>query len=61
MVRNKHNTPVVIKYIFWQMTAKNPKSVYACVNNGEAVCPTEIERQSICLNGDIGDMLKQVS
>ena len=28
------NTPVIIKYPFWQMTAKNPKAIYACVNYG---------------------------
>ena len=27
-----YNTPVIIKYPFWQMTAENPKSVYACIN-----------------------------
>ena len=51
------NTPVIIKYPFWQMTAENPKAVYACVNDGEAVCPKEIEGQSICLNGDIGTVV----
>lgn len=52
------NTPGIIKYPFWQMTAKNPKAVYLCINNGEAICPKEIERQSICINGDIGTVLK---
>ena len=47
------NTPVIIKYPFWQMTAKNPKAVYACVNFGEAMCPREIAEQSICLDRDI--------
>lgn len=49
-----YNTPGIIKYPFWQMTAKNPSAVYACVNYGEAVCPKEIETQSICIDGDIG-------
>ncbi len=49
-----YNTPVVIKYPFWQMTAGNPKAVYACINDGEAVCPQEIKNQAICINGDIG-------
>jgi len=49
-----YNTPVVIKYPFWQMTAGNPKAVYACINDGEAVCPREIKNQAICINGDIG-------
>lgn len=55
-----YNTPVIIKYPFWQMTAKNPKATYACLNFGEAVCPHEIERQSICINGDIGEILRQI-
>ena len=33
-----YNTPAIIKYSFWQMTAKNSKAVYACVNFGEAFC-----------------------
>ncbi len=54
------NTPVIIKYPFWQMTAGNPKAVYACVNRGEAMCPHEIENQSICIDGDIGKVLEKV-
>ena len=52
-----YNTPVIIKYPFWQMTAKNPKAVYACINNGEAVCPKEITAQSICINSDINRVI----
>ena len=52
-----YNTPVIIKYPFWQMTAKNPKAIYACINQGQAVCPQEIERQSVCLNADIDGTL----
>lgn len=48
-----YNTPVIIKFPFWKITAKNPNAVYACVNKGEAVCPEEIRGQSICLNMDI--------
>ena len=51
------NTPVIIKYPFWQMTAENPEATYACLNYREAFCPKEIERQSICVDGDIGDTL----
>lgn len=42
------------------MTAKNPSAVYACVNYGEAVCPKEIETQSICIDGDIGTVLSDL-
>lgn len=33
MVRNKHNTPGIIKYPFWQMTTESQESVYACLKN----------------------------
>lgn len=52
------NTPVIIKYPFWQMTAENPNAVYACINRGEASCPAEIRAQSICLDMDIGEALR---
>lgn len=56
-----YNTPVIIKYPFWQMTAKNPNAIYACINQGQAVCPQEIERQSVCINADIGQILQNLS
>ena len=54
------NTPVIIKYPFWQMTMVNKNAVYACVNYGEAFCPEEISDRSICINGDIGELLEAV-
>ncbi|MCD7755869.1 MAG: Sir2 silent information regulator family NAD-dependent deacetylase [Firmicutes bacterium] len=54
------NTPVIIKYPFWRMTAKNPKAVYACINKGEAFCPQEISHQSICIDDDIGAVLASI-
>ena len=56
-----YNTPIIIKYPFWQMTAKNPNATYACINQGQAVCPQEIERQSVCINADIGQVLQSLS
>ena len=53
-----YNTPVIIKYPFWQMTAENPKAVYACVNQGAAVCPREIEKRSLCFDADITSVLQ---
>lgn len=55
------NTPGIIKYPFWQMTAKNPKAVYACVNYGEALSPREIAKRSICLNVDIKKLLDNLT
>ena len=56
-----YNTPGIIKYPFWQMTAKNPNAIYACINQGQAVCPPEIERRSVCVNADIGQVLQNLS
>lgn len=54
------NTPGIIKYPFWQMTHANPNATYACVNYGEAIAPHEIEAKSICINGDIGEVLDEL-
>ena len=54
------NTPVIIKYPFWQMILKNDKAVYACLNYGEAFCPGEIENRSICIDGDIGEVMEAI-
>ena len=51
------NPPVIIKYPFWQITAKNPNAVYACINFNEAFCPEELEKKSICIGGDIAEVL----
>ncbi len=55
------NTPVIIKYPFWKMTYANPKAVYACLNFGEAYVPDEIAGQSICINGDIREVLDSIA
>lgn len=52
-----NNTPGIIKYPFWKMTAQNPESVYVCVNFGQAFCPQELRSRSICIDGDIGRVL----
>ena len=52
------NTPMIIKYPFWAMTAENPSAVYACLNYDEAVCPEQIKARSLCLDGDSGEVLK---
>ena len=54
-----YNTPIIIKYPFWQMTAKNPDATYACVNKGQAICPSEIRHKSICINDDISDVINK--
>ena len=54
------NTPVIIKYPFWQMTAKSPNATYACINQGQAMCPQEIEQRSICLDADISAVIARL-
>lgn len=56
-----YNTPGIIKYPFWQMTAKNSKTTYACINYGEAACPQEVKNQSICISTDVGQVLQELS
>ena len=52
------NTPGIIKYPFWQMTAKNQNAQYVCINFGEAFAPYEIGKRSLCINDDIGEVLQ---
>ena len=54
------NTPVICKYPFWQMTNDNKNAVYACLNYNEAYCPKQIEKQSIVIDGDSGDVIRQL-
>ena len=41
------------------MTAENKSAFYACINFGEAVCPEQIKKRSICLNCDVGEVLSR--
>jgi len=54
------NTPVIIKYPFWEYTAKNPRAVYACVNFGEAFCPDDIRERAVLIDGDIADVFEKI-
>lgn len=54
------NTPVIIKYPFWKMTGQNPKATYACINLGEAVAPREINERSICIDEDVGIVIREL-
>ncbi len=56
-----YNTPVIIKYPFWQMTAQNPDATYACINYGEAFTIDEIAGRSICIDGDIGEAIEKTA
>ena len=56
-----YNTPGIIKYPFWQMTAQNPNAVYACINSREAVFPKKLDRQAVCIYSDIGEVLSRLA
>lgn len=55
-----YNTPGIIKYPFWNMTDRWPDARYACINLNEALAPEEISKKSICIEGDIGEVLAQL-
>lgn len=54
------NTPIIFKLPFWQMTEEWPDATYACLNYGQAFAPDEIKDKSICINGDIGEILSKL-
>ncbi len=54
------NTPGIIKFPFGKMAMANPRATYACINLGEAVCPKQLEKQAICIDGDISQVLHDV-
>lgn len=55
-----YHTPIIIKYPFWQMVMKNRRATYACINFGEEVCPAEIQKQAICIDEDIDEVLSKI-
>lgn len=54
------NTPGIIKFPFWQMTARWPQAFYICVNLDQAWAPEEIRDCSLCLNGDLSRILEKL-
>ncbi len=54
------NTPGIIKFPFWQMTARWPQAFYICVNLDQAWAPEEIRDRSLCLNGDLSRILEKL-
>lgn len=55
-----YNTPGIIKYPFWKLTKDSKNATYICLNFNEAYCPDDIKNKSICINGDIDEMLNQL-
>lgn len=56
-----YNTPAIIKYPFWQMTANNKETTYACINYGQVSVPNDIIKKSICINEDIFKVVEDLN
>ena len=54
------NTPGIIKYPFWRLTAENPRARYVCINKGQAFVPDEISAQSLLIDADIAEALNAI-
>ncbi len=54
------NTPGIIKYNFWRQVRQNRKAKYVCINQGQSCAPREIEKQSLCMDADIGAILSEL-
>ena len=55
------NTPGIVKFPFWRMTADNSNATYVCINLGEAYAPEQIARRAICMDADIGSVLRRLA
>ena len=51
------NTPVIIKYPFWQITAQNPLAFYAQINYGEVIAPAAIADRTMLIDDDAAAVL----
>ncbi len=54
------NTPVIIKYPFWQYVDDNSKATYVCINFGQVFCPEDIEDRAILIDSDIDKALNDL-
>lgn len=54
------NTPVIIKYPFWNEVLNNKNSIYVCINFNEAYAPAEIVDRAIIINNDIHKVLVEL-
>ena len=56
-----YNTPSIIKYPFWRMTEANPAALYACVNMSDTAVPPAIKDRSLCIRGNIADVVRHLA
>jgi len=52
------NTPAIIKYPFYRLTARNPQATYIYANLKRSNPPMGIERQTIALLGDLSETIR---
>lgn len=55
------NTPSIIKFPFWRLTAQEPNFTYACITFNDALCPPAIADQAICISADIDETLRALA
>lgn len=55
-----YNTPGIIKFNFWRMVREWKLAKYICINAQEVHAPEEIKGRSICIQADIGEVLKRL-
>lgn len=53
------NTPLIVKYPFWQMTMANRKAVYACINYGRHSARLKSRTGASALMGILGKFLRK--
>jgi len=54
------NTPGIIKYPFWRMTAARADVTFVSINKGMAYVPDAIAARSIVIDGDIAEVLREL-
>lgn len=55
------NTPGIVKYPFWRLTAQNKNARYVCVNTEIAYAPDEIKDRALCIPFDIGLVIESLT
>ena len=53
-------TPSIIKLPFWEMTYKNEKVFYACLNQKKSSDPEHIKDKGIYIAGDLAETLRDL-
>lgn len=60
MVRNKHNTPSIIKLPFWDMTAKFTNIFLVTVNLKKISIPEHLKGKCLTICDDLAHFLKEI-